>query len=59
VRSARLILLLAQGKSYPMTRPLLGCNSNYIFSRWKERLEAERWLSVELAGLFHLLCGSD
>jgi transposase len=46
VRRARLILLLAQGKSYLMIRQLLGCNPNYI-SRWKERFEAER-----LAGLY-------
>lgn len=46
VRRARLILLLAQGKSYLTIRQLLGCNPNYI-SRWKERFEAER-----LAGLY-------
>ena len=46
VRRARLILLLAQGKSYLTIRPLLGCNPNYI-SRWKGRFEAER-----LAGLY-------
>jgi len=37
VRRARLILLLAQGKSYLTIRQQLGCNPNYI-SRWKERL---------------------
>ena len=46
VRRARLILLLAQGKSYLAIRQLLGCNPNYI-SRWKGRFEAER-----LAGLY-------
>src|ERR1700692_2704335 len=46
VRRARLILLLAQGKSYPAIRQVLGCNPNYI-SRWKGRFEAER-----LAGLY-------
>jgi transposase len=46
VRRARLILLLAQGKSYLTIRQLLGCNPNYI-SRWKRRFEAER-----LAGLY-------
>src|SRR2546425_9112175 len=46
VRRARLIVLLAQGKSYLATRQVLGCNPNYI-SRWKGRFEAER-----LAGLY-------
>src|SRR6202050_65426 len=46
VRRARLILLLAQGKSYLVIRDVLGCNPNYI-SRWKGRFEAER-----LAGLY-------
>jgi transposase len=46
VRRARLILLLAQGKSYLVIRQVLGCNPNYI-SRWKGRFEAER-----LAGLY-------
>jgi transposase len=46
VRRARLILLLAQGKSYLAIRRALGCNPNYI-SRWKGRFEAER-----LAGLY-------
>ncbi len=46
VRRARLILLLAEGKSYLTIRQLLGCNPNYI-SRWKGRFEAER-----LAGLY-------
>ena len=46
VRRARLILLLAQGKSYLAIRDVLGCNPNYI-SRWKSRFEAER-----LAGLY-------
>src|ERR1700720_1601827 len=46
VRRARLILLLAQGKSYLAIRQALGCNPNYI-SRWKGRFEAER-----LAGLY-------
>src|SRR5882762_7706396 len=41
VRRARLILLLAQGKSYLAIRQVLGCNPNYI-SRWKGRFEAER-----------------
>jgi transposase len=45
-RRARLILLLAQGKSYLTIRQLLGCNGNYI-SRGKGRFEAER-----LAGLY-------
>ncbi len=34
VRRARLILLLAQGKSYLTIRQQLGCNPNYI-SSWK------------------------
>ena len=46
VRRARLIVLLAQGKSYFAIRQVLGCNPNYI-SRWKGRFEAER-----LAGLY-------
>ena len=46
VRRARLILLLAQGRSYLAIRQVLGCNPNYI-SRWKGRFEAER-----LAGLY-------
>jgi transposase len=46
VRRARLILLLAQGKSYLTIRQQLGCNPNYI-SRWKGRFAAER-----LAGLY-------
>src|SRR5246127_2122392 len=46
VRRARLILLLAQGKSYLAIRLVLGCNPNYI-CRWKGRFEAER-----LAGLY-------
>jgi transposase len=46
VRRARLILLLAEGKSYSAIRQVLGCNPNYI-SRWKGRFEAER-----LAGLY-------
>jgi transposase len=46
VRRARMILLLAQGKSYLAIRQVLGCNPNYI-SRWKGRFEAER-----LAGLY-------
>ena len=46
VRRARLILLLAQGKSYLAIRQVLGCNPSYI-SRWKGRFEAER-----LAGLY-------
>jgi transposase len=41
VRRARLILLLAQGKSYLAIRQVLGCNPNYI-SRWKGRFEADR-----------------
>src|SRR3984957_3728756 len=40
-RRARLLLLLAQGKSYLAIRQVLGCNPNYI-SRWKGRFEAER-----------------
>ena len=51
VRRARLILLLAQGKSYFAIRQVLGCNPNYI-SRWKGRFEAER-----LAGLCSHHCG--
>ena len=46
VRRARLILLLAQGKSYLTIRQVLGCNPNYI-TRWKGRFKAER-----LAGLY-------
>src|ERR1700685_2896526 len=41
VRRARLILLLAQGKSYLAIRQVLTCNPNYI-SRWKGRFEVER-----------------
>jgi transposase len=46
VRRARLILLLAQGKSYSAIGRVLGCNPNYII-RWKGRFETER-----LAGLY-------
>ena len=46
VRRARLILLLAEDKSYSAIRHVLGCNPNYI-SRWKGRFETER-----LAGLY-------
>src|SRR5271170_3549189 len=46
VRRARLILLLADDKSYSAIRHVLGCNPNYI-SRWKGRFETER-----LAGLY-------
>jgi transposase len=46
VRQARLILLLAEGKSYRAIRQALGCNANYI-SRWKGRFKAER-----LGGLY-------
>ena len=46
VRRARLILLLAQGKSYLAIGRVLGCNASYI-SRWKGRFESER-----LAGLY-------
>jgi hypothetical protein len=38
VRRARLILLLARGKSYLAIRQVLGCNPNYV-SRWKGRFE--------------------
>src|SRR3984893_6959802 len=46
VRRARLMVLLAHGKSYLAIRQVLGRNPNYI-SRWKGRFEAER-----LAGLY-------
>ncbi|MBV8454200.1 MAG: IS630 family transposase [Deltaproteobacteria bacterium] len=46
VRQARLILMLAEGKSYRAIRQALGCNANYI-SRWKARFKAER-----LAGMY-------
>jgi transposase len=46
VRRARLILMLAAGRSYNQIRRALGCNASYI-SRWKERFLAER-----LAGLY-------
>lgn len=46
VPRARLILLLAEDKSYSAIRHVLGCNPNYI-SRWKGRFETER-----LAGLY-------
>src|SRR5580658_280088 len=46
VRRARLILLLAEDKSYSAIRHVLGCNPNYI-TRWKGRFKAE-WL----AGLY-------
>ena len=45
VRRARLMLLLAQGKSYLAIRQVLGCNPNYI-SRWKGRFEAERLVGL-------------
>ena len=41
VRQARLLLMLAEGKSYGAIRQALGCNANYI-SRWKGRFIAER-----------------
>src|SRR6516164_7958040 len=41
VRQARLLLVLAAGKSYGAIRQALGCNANYI-SRWKGRFMAER-----------------
>jgi len=46
VRRAKLILMLAAGKSYLAIRQTLGCNPNYI-SRWKARSLAER-----LGGLY-------
>jgi len=46
VRRARLVLMLAQGKSYTAIRAALACNASYI-SRWKSRFVAER-----LAGLY-------
>jgi transposase len=46
VRRARLVLMLAQGKSYVAIRAALACNASYI-SRWKSRFVAER-----LAGLY-------
>ena len=45
-RRARLILMLAAGRSYSGIRRALGCNASYI-SRWKGRFLAER-----LAGLY-------
>src|ERR1700732_2028367 len=42
VRRARLILLLAQGKSYFAIRQVLGCNPNYI-SRWKVVSKPSGW----------------
>jgi len=46
VRQARLILMVAEGKSYRAIRQALGCNANYI-SRWQARFKAER-----LAGMY-------
>jgi transposase len=46
VRRARLVLMLAQGKSYTAIRAALACNASYI-SRWKSRFVAER-----LGGLY-------
>src|ERR1700691_5184577 len=48
VRRARLILLLAQGKSHLAIRQILGCNPNSI-SRWKGRFEVERLAGPVLA----------
>jgi transposase len=45
-RRARLIVLLAQEKSFLPIRQVFGCNPDYI-SYWKGRFEAER-----LAGLY-------
>ena len=51
VRRARLILLLAQGKSYLTIRQQLGCNPNYI-SRWKDasRLNGSPGCTRAIAG---------
>lgn len=52
VRRSRLILMLADGKSYAEIQASLGCNSGYV-SRWKSRFEKER-----LAGLYARNLGS-
>jgi len=52
VRRSRLILMLADGKSYSEIQASLGCNSGYV-SRWKSRFEKER-----LAGLYARNAGS-
>jgi transposase len=53
VRRSRLILMLADGKSYAEIQAVLGCNSGYV-SRWKGRFEKER-----LAGLYARNAGSS
>ena len=46
VRKARLVLMLAEGRSYRAVQDALGCSSAYV-ARWKTRFEAEG-----LAGLY-------
>jgi len=46
VRKARLVLMLAEGRSYRAVEDALGCSSAYV-ARWKTRFEAEG-----LAGLY-------
>ena len=46
VRKARLVLMLAEGRSYRAVQDALGCSSAYV-ARWKNRFEAEG-----LAGLY-------
>jgi transposase len=52
VRRAKLVLMLADGRSYSEIQTVLECNSGYI-SRWKKRFEAEG-----LAGLYARNVGS-
>jgi transposase len=40
VRRARLILMLADNKSFTTIQQALGCNRSYI-SRWKQRFESD------------------
>jgi transposase len=53
VRRSRLILMLADGKSYAEIQAALGCNSGYV-SRWKGRFEKDR-----LGGLYARNAGSQ
>lgn len=46
VRRARLILMLAEGKSFAIIQQSLGCNRSYI-TRWKQRFQQQG-----LAGLY-------
>jgi transposase len=46
VRRAKLILMLAEGRSYSEIQTVLGCNAGYV-RRWKKRFESDG-----LAGLY-------